>query len=436
MLKRLFNSQFFKGSVVFTSASFIVNILNYIFNLLIARFFPLAAYGEYMAAMSYMMFFAVPFGAISVLLIKRIGATSLFDRHAYVDLLEKWVFSYLKKYSLIIVLTSLIVGVVLITTANLALESVIFILSMTLLSLISILYLSALQAFKKFFESGGVGLLVGVLKILGGGLVVWLIPHLSALYMVVIFSTAVSFYFYRNFVKKINIVQKTKSVLDYVLSNPLGYIQKKSVLIPLFATLGMVGIINVDVMLVKKFFVADDVGLYAGLALLGKIILYVSAPLSAVAYTFFTGSESKHNGKKILLITTALLVIAGGVAFIGYSLFPELIISVIFGEKFLGVVGLVQLAAIFGVLYSLANLFSQYFIAEGHPLSLLSLVALIAQVGGVILYHQSFSQVLWVSIFVTGLLLLTYAGFLVINTPKSRAFAKQKNSVLDINKSF
>lgn len=413
MLKKLFNSQFFKGSFIYTSVSFSVSILSYVFNLIIARFFPLAAYGEYMTALSYMMVFAVPFGAIAALLIKRIGATSILDRHAFVDVLEKWIFEYLEKYAFYLILGFVIVGGFLYSKANISLSSVVFIISMTLVSLITILYTSSLQAFKKFFLSGGLGALTAILKIIGGVLVLFFIPNLPALYFVMVISGIISFIIVRKVVKNLNGFETRKEALKYTLGNPLEYLKKKSVLIPLFSTLGMVGIINADVMLVKKFFVADEVGLYAGLALLGRIILYASAPLSAVAYAFFTGSESKHNSKKILLLTTLLLLGMGGVALAGYTFFPELVVSVVFGEKFLEVAGLVQLAAVFGVVYSLAYLLSQYFIAQESKLSLLSLVAMVGQIVGIILFHDSFAQVMWVGIAMSGGLVGVYLGRLV-----------------------
>ena len=252
-----------------------------------------------------------------------------------------------------------------------------------------------------------------ILKIMGGIVVVWLVPNLRALYAVIVGATILSFFVARKLVKNINGFEKVKKVLKHKLKSPFEYIKKRSVMIPFWATLGLVGMINVDVMLVKKFFTAGEVGLYAGLALLGKIILYFSAPLSAVAYTFFTGSESKQNGRKILFLTTLLLIGIGGVALAGYTFFPELVISIVFGEKFLGIAEMVQLAAVFGATYSLASLFSQYFIAKGHPLSLFSLVALVGQVVGIVLYHDSFAQVLWVGIIASGGLLVVYLGSLV-----------------------
>jgi len=42
----------------------VASVLNYVFNLLIARIFPLASYGEYMTAISYLMLLGVPLGAV------------------------------------------------------------------------------------------------------------------------------------------------------------------------------------------------------------------------------------------------------------------------------------------------------------------------------------------------------------------------------------
>ena len=73
LTKSLRRSHFVRGGVIFGSTSFLVSILNYGFNLLVARSFPLATYGEYMVALSLLGFcLACLLGSISILLIQKL----------------------------------------------------------------------------------------------------------------------------------------------------------------------------------------------------------------------------------------------------------------------------------------------------------------------------------------------------------------------------
>ncbi|MFH2022036.1 MAG: hypothetical protein ABIJ33_02005 [Patescibacteria group bacterium] len=401
MLRKLLQNKFVRGSAIFTLASFGVSLLNYVFNLLVARFFPLDIYGEYMTAIVYMGFLTVPFGALNILLIRRIGMTQVAERQALLSLVEEWVIKYIKQHFFWCLLIVTTIAGILATQTNLKLESVIWILLMTAVSLATLLYSASLQAFKKFLASGLLGMITTLFKIVGGTLVLLTMPRLPLIYLSMILASALAFFVARSWVKeKSGLLQP----LSYNLQHPLAYFKKKSVLIPTLATFGMIGILSLDVIMVKKFFGADEAGLYAGLSLLGKIVLYLTAPIASVAYAFFIGSDSKQNGFKILLTTSVLIIVAGLVIFAGYYFFPELVVKIIFGQKFLSIAPLAYLVAIFGIGYSLANLFIQYLISINHASSLFSVVVMIGQAVAIGIYHQTFFQIIIIGIVATSLL--------------------------------
>jgi len=365
---------------------------------------PLDLYGEYMASIVYFGMLTLPFGAVNVLLIKRIGMTSLVHRQALLNKIESWAVQNIKQKLLLIVVVLAVVAVILAKWSNLRLESVIFVLALTLLTLTIQLYASALQAVKKFFTSGMVGILMTVLKILVGGLVLFFIPKLPLLYLAMVLAVLVAVVIARRWV----ITSPSKlEVLKYTLSSPLTYFKKKHILIPILATLGMVGMLSIDVMLVKKYFGPDEVGLYASLSLLAKVIFYLTLPLSTVAYTFFTGRDSKQDSLKILLGTSLLVLISGLAIFVGYYFFPELVVKLIFSSKFLQIAPVAYLAGIFGVGYSLAYLYVGYLISINHRASLNTLWILLLQAMALTLYHQSFEQVMTINIMAVSLLVVS-----------------------------
>ena len=88
-LKSLWQSQYVRGGAVFTAISFMVSLLNYVFNFLVARFFPLTAYGEYMTALAYVAVLTAPLGVFNILVVKKIGAVATTQRANFTAILEK-----------------------------------------------------------------------------------------------------------------------------------------------------------------------------------------------------------------------------------------------------------------------------------------------------------------------------------------------------------
>ena len=273
------------------------------------------------------------------------------------------------------------------------------------MALFTTIYIAGLQASKRFFASGAIPAIGSALKILLVVGVVLLSATLENLYAALIIDGFITIAIYRWYLKRFELASQYNLPSISVLTR---YLKSKTLTVPLCATLGMIGILSIDVMLAKKFFSPSDVGLYAGLSLMGKIILYVTAPISAVAFTFFTGKENKHQRSKILIVTTLLFFGIGLVATVGYGLLPNLVVGIIFGQRFNSISSLLYLAAIFGTAYSLANLFAQYYISREEPVAMTSLFFLVIQVVGIVIFHQSFAQILLVGTVASAGLFLTY----------------------------
>jgi len=404
MLKKIFKSHFFKSSAIHTSSSFLVSILSYLFNLMVARGLSLGEYGEYMSAISYFAIFTIPYTALMAIIIKKIGQMPVDQRSACFLSIKNYVFDNIKKQSLPIILLVALISIVLNQQANMSLSAIVFIIIMVALSLLGALYNSAFQAFKAFSLYGALMILNTVLKISLGVLVIFLMPKLNLIYLVMIVTSFAAFSLSKYIMKKKFVVKEIA-----ISFKGIGfYLKKRTVLIPLLTLLGVTAMAHIDVVLVKKYFDSDQAGLYAALALLSKIILYFAGPLAVVSYAFFTGSESKKHSSKILLITTITFVLIGLVSFAVYYLFPGLIIQVIYGSKFFAIESYVYLAGIFGALYALVNLYSQYYISQGSYLGVISIFAALAQFISISIYHDNIVNIMKINIFICLVLFLIY----------------------------
>lgn len=407
------NNTFLKGGFIFSSVSFLVSILNYIFNLIVARGFSLSIYGEYMSALSYFAILSVPLSAFNVIVVNKISKAKVSERPTVALQIEEFIIHSLNQYKLQVVLALLFILFFFYLKTNLLLTSILFVLISVVLNLFFIFYSSVLQAYKSFFSAGALSLALSIFKIIGGIVVVFFHPDLILLYLVIIFGHVISLFVG----KKLLFHKRTITKRKIIFKPFFEYLNKPQILVPTITMFGIIGMLNVDLIFVKKFFSSADAGLYAAISLLGKIILYLTGPISLVALTFFSGSETKHNREKILLFTTLLYVFIGLSATVLYFFFSRYMVQIVFGSKFEAIIEYTWLAAIFGTLYSIVSLFAQYAISQLKSYSMVSIVGLIVQILAFYFFHNSFYDVLTINIVVM-LLLITIYGINIIKYAK------------------
>jgi len=97
---------------------------------------------------------------------------------------------------------------------------------------------------------------------------------------------------------------------------------------------GQVIISNIDILMVKHFFRPDDAGLYAAIALVGRL-LYFGA-WSVVSAMFPVSAEKKQDGNSGSLLALPLLLVTGmSVVFVLLlATFPTLVFQSLFGAHF------------------------------------------------------------------------------------------------------
>lgn len=410
MIKRLLGNKFLQSGFLYSAINFGASFLAYILNLIIARSFSLADYGEYMSAIAYLTLFGIPLGALGMMVIKKLGSAEPEDRVGLARSIEKWLAQEILSLLPIISVISIFLGLLMYFKGQMGLPAILFVLLASVMGIFANFYGAALQSYKEFALVGGYSVAAVVIKMILAISVIWLYPNLWWLFasflVAGVLATVVG-----HWLVGMPFVAKPKAISGQVeikFDRLFSYLTRQSVLVPLVTTLGIVGLANVDVILVKKFFTGEEAGLYGSLSLLGRIVLYVAAPLSAVAFTYFTGKDSQHKTRKVLLLVTGIISLIGFGAALGYGLFPNLVVMVIFGDKFLGISQLVWLAAVFGALYSLMNLYAQYFVAKGSKFAYLGILAVVLQTVGIYIIHQSLQQVLWVNILVNGTLVAIY----------------------------
>ena len=195
---------------------------------------------------------------------------------------------------------------------------------------------------------------------------------------------------------------------------------KNFFLLTAFYELTQIIINNSDILLVKHYFESYEAGLYASLALIGRIVyfiawMFVMLLLPAVV-------ELKKEGKET---ASVLFKYVGYIAAISIVIvftclaFPELIINILFGEQYIAMAPLLWKYAIATSMFAISNIFAYYYLSlDKYVPVIISGVFGMLQMVLVIFFHNSLEQVVHMQIVAMLLLLVIQLSFFVFDSKK------------------
>jgi O-antigen/teichoic acid export membrane protein len=166
------------------------------------------------------------------------------------------------------------------------------------------------------------------------------------------------------------------------------------------AELGLILINNSDVLIVRRFFPAEEAGQYAALALIGRIVFFATWSVVVTMFPLAAQRHARGEAHRGLLWSALGLVAAVSAAItLGAALFPGVIINLLFGPDYLGVAPLLWQYALATALFAIGNVVVNYRLSLGQGLgTTIALIAGIAQVLGLALFHASLGQVIAIQI--------------------------------------
>ncbi len=182
--------------------------------------------------------------------------------------------------------------------------------------------------------------------------------------------------------------------------------------------LALTSMYTTDLLIVKHFLSPEQAGLYAALAILGRVVFFGASPITHVMFPIIA---KKHlNGEKYLgiLYLSIALILAFALSITGfYFLFPDIPLGFLYGTNFLDGAPLLWLFAVFMTLLSIAMLLTQFFLSIGNVKSVyIFVLAAILQAGLVWLNHESLFVVVEMSIISAALLVLCLFVYFFYNS--------------------
>lgn len=185
-----------------------------------------------------------------------------------------------------------------------------------------------------------------------------------------------------------------------------------------FYELTQIIINNSDILLVKHYFESYEAGLYASLALIGRIVYFIAWMF--VMLLLPTVIQLKKEGKDTAPILFKYVGYIAAIALIivlTCAIFPKLMITLLFGENYLPMAPLLWKYAIATGMFAVSNIFAYYYLSlDKYVPVIISGVFGMLQMVLVIFYHESLEQVVHMQIIAMILLLFIQITFFKLNT--------------------
>jgi len=351
------------NSLIVFAGTIIGSAFSYLFNMMMGRMLGPEHYGSMTALMSVITIVSVGGGAILTVVMKY---SSDLYHEGYFDALKK-LFSITTKYLLILSSVLFLILLILakpITTffaidstvpAIIAIFSVVF-------GYLIVINRGILQGLQKFMPLSITNALESLLKFIFGIALVKVGLSLNGALSAIVLATAIV-YFVTYFLsrRELNVPSKDESARTF-------HFDKKEIFkyaLPVFiSTFFLVIAMNIDVIMVKHFFPAREAGLYSAVSTVGKIILFITAPIISVMFPMISERKIKGNKHFGVLFLSIVLTLLAGLAIVGiYVVMPSKVLSILYGSGFTDLYYLLPGVGFAFLCYSLVNLLSNYFLA-------------------------------------------------------------------------
>jgi O-antigen/teichoic acid export membrane protein len=396
----------FSGSFIMFAGSMGINVINYIYHLLMGRILGPSDYGILASLYSILYITSIVPASASMTIVKFISSAknSLARANIYYAI-NKFVFSLALILSILLMIFSPAIAHFL-KISNL--WSVMIIGPILLLTLIILVNQATLQGILNFtgyvtlaFISSLGKLIFGLLFIFWG----WSTFGAMVGILIGIFLT------YLISLKFISWVIKNHKKGNYNLSSFFKYS-----LPVLIQALAFSSFFTTDLILVKHFFSPFEAGLYAALSTLGKIIFFASSPIAGTMFPIIAGRSARgENYSRILFASLGITTAISFSLILLYFMFPALSIRLLYGSAYLGATNNLVWMGIFIGFYCIAYLLINFFLSIGKTkIAIVPLILAIVQIAAIWFWHKSILGVIQISLSIMAALCLAlflYLGY-------------------------
>lgn len=165
---------------------------------------------------------------------------------------------------------------------------------------------------------------------------------------------------------------------------------------------------NSDILLVKHYFPSYDAGLYASLALIGRVVYFVTWMFVMLLLPKVVALRKQGENSVPVLLKYVGYITALATGIVGFTfLFPTVAVHILFGEQYMSIAPLLGWYALATSFFALSNIFAYYYLSLDHykPIVIAAIFGVL-QIVLIILFHNSLFEVVLTQVVAMGALLL------------------------------
>ncbi len=378
------------------------HICNYVYQIVMGRMLTEEDYGTLNALFALLTIASVPGLAIALVVSKYIAGYNATGEQFKIGLFLRKMLFYVSIFTAVVIALGLVFAQLI--SSYLMVDNifhVVLIITSIALTLLLPISTGAVQGLKWFWDLGLLNLVTPVARLLLGILLVYLgfrlDGALGALAAGNLLAVLIGFIILRDKFKVFgpNIALGRREAIGYAM--PV-----------LIVTFCISVLTNIDMLMIKHYFSPQESGLYGAAVIFGRAIYYF--PMAITMAMFPLAAEAKalktdaYGSLKKALLYSAVLC---GLGVLALNLFPEIIINLLFGDRYLPAVHYIRLVSLAMFPLCLLSIIANFNLAINKvKLTIWSLaIGSIAEYFLILKYHATISQVLYVLMGV-GLVLL------------------------------
>ena len=188
-----------------------------------------------------------------------------------------------------------------------------------------------------------------------------------------------------------------------------------------FYELTQIIINNSDVILVKHYFNNQEAGLYASLALIGRVVYFVAWMFVMLLLPkVLTLQKEGKNTQPILIKYVGYIVALSAIIVATTYFFPNLVVNLMFGEDYLSIAPLLWKYALATSIFAIANIFAYYFLSiNTYTPVVISALLGFTQIILIVMFHKSLEQVVEMQIISMVILLFFQLAYFFYQNKKN-----------------
>jgi len=391
-LSWIIRDKFIKTSILFLVAVMISNIINYLFQITMGRMLTVEKYGEMNSLMSIVMLLTILFTPISYYLARHTAQFLALGKKDEIRGLFKYTYTRFGVFIYLFVIILLFLSPVIGNYIHVETYEVFLVLVFGGISIAYFFNNGFAQGLHKFRLLSLFIIMLSVFKYIFSIVFVYHKSSVNSVLYALILSGIIVGIFSSLLLKA---DMKRWRILKYSLKRE----EIKNYLLPMIISSFFFGALTqLDVVLVKHFFSSYEAGIYASAAIISKAVLYL--PIAIVMSLFpIVAVENTKKKDTLHILIKALIIntIIAGCGVLLLVLFPNYIIKLLFGIKYINAVGIVGFFSIIMFIMGIISILMNYFLALGEVRFIFGLIgSLIIQVTGIYFVHDTLDQILYI----------------------------------------